>query len=540
VAEGWSLLRTLVRDAVLRRAVLALAFFELAEYGPWIAMLVFAYDHGGATTAGLVALAQLVPSAFFAPLAGLIADRYGASRVLLGGYVAQGVAMAATAASMLVGAPPVLVYALGAVTATAITVTHPSHAVVSPGIAHTPEALIALNAVSGWVWSLALIVAPAATGLLLAVSSPGGVFAAGTACLAFSAVLVFPLRDVVPPLPRGDEPAVASSAEKLLEGIRALGGGSATGDVMIVLASTYLMVGAFDVLAVVLAVDVHDMGGSGAGYLNALHGGGALIGAVVSLVVLARGRVMPVLIAAALAGAVAFVVLGTYASLAVAFLAVALAGASRSLLDVSARTLLQRVTPTALLARVFALTEGLAMAALAVGSIAVPGLIWLGGVRLALVGTGLVVPVVVLVRFRHLVRVDSAAAVPVVEIALLRSMRIFRALPIPALEGIARNVVTSRVDAGTAIVEQGEGGDRYYAIVDGIVDVDDGRHHLATLGRGEGFGEIALLRNTSRSATVTARTDTRLLEIEQDAFLVALTGHPKSAAVAEAIVSERG
>lgn len=111
------------------------------------------------------------------------------------------------------------------------------------------------------------------------------------------------------------------------------------------------------------------------------------------------------------------------------------------------------------------------MAAWGLGSIMVPALIALGGVRLALIGTGAIVPLVVLTRFSRLLHIDAVATVPVVAIALLRSMRIFRALPVPALEGIARGVIDVSVAGGASIVKQGDPGARYYAIADGTLEV---------------------------------------------------------------------
>jgi len=146
---------------------------------------------------GVVSLALLIPTALAAPFAGPLIDHFGASRVLLGAYGAQAVAMGATAASLLSGAPPVVSYALGALTAMGLVMTHPAHAVVSPGIARTTEQLVALNAVTGWILSIGLVLAPACAGLILAVSTPGAVYAAGAACVVLAAILVVPLRDLV-------------------------------------------------------------------------------------------------------------------------------------------------------------------------------------------------------------------------------------------------------------------------------------------------------------------------------------------------------
>lgn len=532
-------LRALAANSVLRREASALGLYRMAEFGPWVAMLVYAYSEGGATATGVVSLALLIPTAILAPFAGPLIDRYGASRVLLGAYAAQAVAMGATAVSLLSGAPPVVSYAFGALTAMALVMTHPAHAVVSPGIARTTQQLVALNAVTGWILSIGLVLAPACAGLILAVSTPGAVYAAGAVCVFVAALLVAPLRDLVPPLARDEGSPVIGAFRQLDEGARALMKASAPREVVIVLAATFLMVGAFDVLVVVLAVGSLGIGDSGAGYLTAAHGAGAVLGAVTSLTLVGRARIVPVMLGAAVVGAAAFIVLGFAITVGVAFAVAVVTGVSRSLLEVSGQTLLQRVTSTEILARVFSFKEGLAMAAWGVGSVSVPIVIALTGLKGALIFTGAIVPVLVLVRLRPLLAVDAAAVVPAVTIALLRSVGIFRTLPVPALEGVAHGAIDVAVPAGEMIIRQGDAGDRYFAIADGTVEVLRDGTRLNTLERGEGFGEIALLHNVPRMATVRAVTDGRMIAIERNAFLVALTGHAPTRARVEQVAEER-
>jgi len=502
-------------------------------------MLVYAYSEGGATATGVVSLALLIPTAIVAPFAGPLIDRFGASRVLLGAYVAQAVAMSATAVSLLSGAPPVASYTLGALTAMALVMTHPAHAVVSPGISRTTEQLVALNAVTGWILSIGLVLAPACAGLILAVSTPGAVYAAGAACVFLAAILVVPLRDLVPPLARDEGSPGVGALRQLDEGARALAKASAPREVVIVLAATFLMVGAFDVLVVVLAVGSLGIGESGAGYLTAAHGVGAVLGAVTSLGLVGRPRIVPVMLGAAVLGAAAFIVLGFAITVGVAFAVAVVTGISRSLLEVSGQTLLQRVTATEILARVFSLKEGLAMAAWGIGSVSVPLVIAISGLKGALIFTGAIVPVLVLVRLRPLLAVDAAAVVPVVTIALLRSLGVFRALPVPALEGVAHGATNVQVPAGESIIRQGDLGDRYYAIADGRVEILRDGTRVNVLERGEGFGETALLHDVPRTATVRAVTDGRLVAIERDAFLIALTGHAPTRERVEQVAHER-
>jgi hypothetical protein len=179
------------------------------------------------------------------------------------------------------------------------------------------------------------------------------------------------------------------------------------------------------------------------------------------------------------------------------------------------------------------------MAGLAVGLAVIPALFALIGVRPTFVVAGAFLPVLFLLLSRRLAEVDASATVPEARIALLRSLPIFAPLPAPAIERAASRLIPIEATAGAPIIRQGEPGDRFYIIADGEVAVSRDGRDVASLGGGGFFGEIALLRDAPRNATVTARTKVRLYALERDDFLEVVTGHAQSAEAADAVTRKR-
>ena len=518
--------RSVFANRAIRRVQLAFVAFNAGEWGVWIAMLVYAYERGGSTTAGLVALAQLVPAALFAPVAAGLGDRRRPGRVLALGYVVQAAALGATAATLIAGGPALLAYGLAAVAATAVTVTRPAQAALLPSLARTPDELTATNVVAGWNESISMLFAPALAGALLGWHGAGAVFAVMCVLLLCAALLVAPIAGAAPaPEPDGG----GGGAVRLLldePNARLLVG---------VLGAQYLVIGALDVLFVVLAVSVLGSDGSVAGYLNAAFGAGGVVAIVVTIALVGRARLVPPLVAGVAVWSIAFVALGARPSLAASFVLLAFAGAGRALLDVAGRTLLQRTAPADLLARIFGLLEGISMAGLALGAILAPALVHTVGARAAFACAAAILPLVLAVSFAHLGALDRHATAPVVEIALLRSTQLFSPLGAPELEALARSLRPLDVSGGTDVVREGEPGFEYFVIADGELSVSV----AGTLGRGDGFGEVALLAGVPRTATVTALTDARLYVLAKDDFVAAVTGHPVSRREADRLLRER-
>jgi MFS family permease len=521
-----------LRNPALRRVQLAYAGFIAAEWGVWIAMLVYAYGRGGATTAGLVAVAQSVPAALFAPLASSLGDRHRPARVLVWGYVAQAAAMAATAAVLLLAGPALLAYAFAATAATAVTITRPTQAVLLPALARTPDELTAANVVSGWIESVSVLVAPALTGVMLAVGGAGTVFAVMAGVGLVSVVLVAPVPG--PPPAAGGSSALAATIEGFHSVVREPGPRA----LVWLLGIEALALGVLDVLYVVLAVGVLHHEGAVAGYLNAAFGAGGVVGIAVTVALVGRHRLAPPLLLALLLWAAALVLTASAQSILVACLLLALAGMGRTTLDVAGRTLLQRIARPDALARVFGLLEGVSMAGLAVGSLAAAVFVATAGGRGAFICVAVLLPLSALVVLRSLLAAD-AAVLPVVELARLRALPIFAPLGLPAIEVLARALVPVEAAPGEAVIREGHPGDRFYVVADGELDVSVRGSYVSTLVRGDCFGEIALLRDVPRTATVTARTATQLDSLDKLSFLTAVTGCDPSARSADELVHAR-
>ena len=166
-------------------------------------------------------------------------------------------------------------------------------------------------------------------------------------------------------------------------------------------------------------------------------------------------------------------------------------------------------------------------------------MIHLFGIRASLISTGLVLPVVVVAFSRSIVALDRPDPLIAERAALLRAHPIFRPLAEGTLEQLARAFEPVAAGAGAEIIRQGDDGDRVYLVVAGDLAVDVDGRPAEHLGPGDVFGEIALLRDVPRTASVRAAADSELLTLERDDFLAAVTGHPTSAAEADIVVATR-
>jgi len=528
-------IRVVARNRSLARLVLAHAVMIVAEFGQWLALIVYAYLRGGASAAGLVAIVQLIPSMLLSPLISARLSRVDAGRSLMAAYVAAAATLACCGGAILAGAPVAVVYATAMAFSLTLGVTRPLHHVLMPLVVRHPDELTAANVATNWSEGVGTLVGPALAGLLISVDGPG-LACAVLACVCFSAAL---LARVQPLRASAENPdAEAGVLGDLLGAARVILSRPNTRALIAFPAGVAAIEGAIDLLVVVLAVQILAIGPGAAGYLSAAFGAGGLLGASAAVLLVGRRLARP-LVAAALVGAVALGALALASTALVAVILLVIVGATRSVQSVAAQTLLQRSTPLDVIVCAFALIESLRDLGMAFAALVVPLLIGLDGDKFAFVGIACFAPLAVLAAGRRIRRIDEEASIPVVEMGALRNLEIFSALPAPPLETLARESSYETVQPGTPIIREGDAGDSYYAITHGSVVVTIGGREIRRMDSGQGFGEIALLYSVTRTATVAATTDTTLLRVGREAFLTAMRAHPSVSAAAETVARKR-
>jgi MFS family permease len=534
VTEAVGAFRQVFRNADLRRVELAVGGYWAGDWAMQVALAVYAYRVGGAFAVGLIALIRVLPAGISAPFAGLILDRVDRQRALLAMVLVRAVVVAGTAVAVLVGAPSPLVYVLTALAAFVSSIFRPAVWSVLPQLAETPGQLVAANATWSIVEAVATLAGPALAGFLLAVSQPGYALVASAAMFGWSTLLVAAIRR------RGRGETAGYQPSEVLRGLRAVVTEPRIRLIVGLFGAQTLVRGSLNVLLVVASLRLLDAGEAGVGYLTAAIGGGGIAGAGAALLIVARRRYAgPFALGLALWG-IPIALLAAVSSTWLALPILGVAGVGNALLDVAGITLLQRVIPNELRGRVFAALEGIVFAAVGLGAIVTPKLIHMLGTRGAALAVGVVLPALAVAFLRQLMKADESEPVPADAIALLRRVPMFAPLQEPALERLAFALAPTAAPAGTDIVRAGDGGDRFYVVETGELDVraPDGRL-LPRIGPGGFFGEIALLRDVPRTATVTSRTPVRLQTLARAPFLEAVTGVPMSARAADALVDKR-
>ena len=536
LAETMRGLATAFRNPNLRRLQAAWSLSWVADWAYLVALGIFAYQRGGAVAVGVAGVVRMAPAAIVAPFASLLGDRYRRLRLLLVNEIIWTAALAASAVAFFAHTPTALVYVLAGVTGACSTIFRPTLAALLPWLSQTSEQLVAANAALTTIESLGTLVGPLLGGLVVAALDPGAVFAVGAVASALAVVALAITRTEGEHMRRGQVgPGLIREA---FAGFGILLRDRDAGLVVLLGGAQTLVRGALNVLIVVAALGILHMGESGVGFLTAAIGAGGFVGSLVAMNLVGRRLAAPIGVALILWG-LPIAAIGAVPKPLAAMGFLAILGGGNALFDVAIYTVLQRLVPDEFLSRIFGLLFGLAMGAVAIGSILIPPLIDSVGIRLAMLVTGVFLPLITVFAWRRLMAIDRRTPVRTAEIKLLQRVPVFASLSVAAFEYLARNVTTMAVPASTVLIRQGEAGDRFYVVATGRFDVARHGHHLATAGPGGFFGEMALLRDIPRQATVTALEDSTVYAFERRDFISAVTGHALSDQAASDLIEAR-
>jgi MFS family permease len=530
-AQAVAALSTAMRNPGIRRVELAWGTAIGAEWMHFVGLGVFAYDVGGTSAVGIAGLARMLPAALVAPVASTLGDRFRRERFMLAIAAIEATALGASAAVFFAGGSEVLVFALAGVVGVASTLFRPALQAILPSLARTPGELIAANAATSTIESLGTLVGPLLAGVLVTVADAGVVFAVAGGTLCVGALLLAPLRveGVIQQTAAG-----ASRRELLLGGLEAVRSGPAK-LVLVLMASQGFVRGCLNVLIVVATFRVLGTGDGSVGYLTAALGVGGLVGAFGAMTL--GGRRLGVALGAALVfWGLPIALIAPRPSLPAALLLLAVVGAANSVEDVAGFTLLQRTLPDAALSRALGLVWGSVMGAVALGSIVAPAVVALLGPRVAFAVVGAILPVITLVVWQRLRKIDREVAAPGPELDLVAEVPLFEPLSLVAKEHLATRLTRVHVEPGEVLIRAGETGDRFYIVSDGELEITNGAS--GTARHGDFFGEIALLRDVPRTATVRAAAPSDVYALERDDFLSAVT-HSGVRAAGEAVADER-
>jgi MFS family permease len=504
----------------LRRVAATFCCFRTCEVGAWIAIIAEAHQRGGVRESAAVMASQLAPAALAAFAVSGLVDRFGVDRVLRSGLAVQSAGLFAVAALIGADAPSVLIYAAAVVTAVAVVTSRPTIATLLPELVSDPHELTAANAVIGWLDGASSLLGPLVAAIALELIGSWFAFVAFGVLYLVGAL-------VAPRLDPSSRP-VGHERKRMAEPDRVPGqpadrGWRGVGPVLVVLAGHAFMIGALDLLFVIVAVDVTGGPPARTAWLNTAFGVGALIGGGASVLLIGRRRLWPAVTVAGFATAALLALVGLSDDADLAALTLALCGLASAGLFVSARTLLQRVCDLRLLCRAFSLAEAFEMTLLLVGAVTVPFVVAGVGDRWAPVGIGAIMAVVLAVALRPMARSEGRVVVSVDRIRQLQAVELFAGVPAATLETLARQARPTTAQMGEPIVVQGEIGHAYFVLVSGGAEVAVDGQVVNRLAAGHGFGELALLYDIPRTATVTATEPCHLLVIDRWAFLVAVS-----------------
>lgn len=513
-----------------------------SSFATWcftIALGVYGFDAHGAAGVGIVALIRFLPAAIVSPLAGLLIDRFPRRAVMLGSAGATAAVLCAAAAATALGAPTAIVFAFPALFSVAFSGYTPAHAALTPTLVETPQQLSASNVTHSMMENLGALLAALVAGLLLHPTSPAFVIGVAAAAAVLVCLLVQRVHSDRRPDYVAEKDEVAGAFREVTLGLRTLAAHPALRLSSATMVLLFFFEGFADVMVVVMALEMLHLEEGAVGFLNATWGIGAMVGAIALAMLFDRGRLVLAIAGGSLLLGLATMLPGISPTPPAAYAGWLGIGIGFVFVEVAAKTLMQRLGSDETFGRVIGALESGRQGAMGLGSIGAVLLVELLHPRGALIALGALLPVFVTLCWTRLRSYEVGAPVAEGHYRLLRENSIFSPLPLATLERLSHDLAPVEVPAGEDVIVQGEIGDRFFLIEAGQVEVFEDGAFRRNEGPGESFGEIALLHDVRRTATVRTTEDTRLLALDRDQFLLAVTGHRRSHQLARAVVDER-
>jgi MFS family permease len=543
-------LASVFRNPNLRRVQLALGGSMIGDWAYSTAVAVWAYGVGGATAVGVWSAIRLALLALTSPLGAALADRYPRRAVMITADLVRAALIGLATVCLYLDLHPAFVFVLATVTSIVSTAFRPAQRALMPALANHPEELTASNGTASTLESLSFFLGPSLGALLLVVADVETVFLVNMATFLLSMLLVtrvqVPAAAARSPEPTAEEtpeePAETEEKERFLTevsaGFRTIGRDR---DLLVVtaeVAAQTIVAGASAVFTIVIAVHILGTGPQGVGYLDSMLGIGAIVGGFTAIARASRRKLAQDMTYGVMLWSLPLLLVTIWPHPAAAFAAVILLGFGNPLVDVNMETIIQRITPDEVMGRVFGALEACLIGTMALGAAAMPALVHWWGLRAALAVVGLGVALLALVGLPRMRSLDQRLGRPE-GLDLLEAIPMFAPLTPGVVESLARSLVRVSVPAGEVVVREGTDADRFYVIESGLVEVTQQGAVLRREGAGDFFGEIGLLRDVPRTATITAVEDTVVQTLEREDFLRAVTGQRESALVAEDVVTRR-
>ena len=540
-SESLGAVRRVFANPNLRRIELAFAGSAIGNYAFSVAIAIFAFHHGGVAAVGIVTAVRQAAAAAIAPFAASLADRFRRERVMLASDAGRIGCSAGIAALVSSGSPTIAVYALAVGASVSGAVFRPAEASLVPLVARSPQELTAANVAASTFDSVGVFVGPALGAFLIAFSGYTASFAVIAATFAWSALFVVRISSGSPAADTSvaeQDDGDAGGLRSLLAGFRTIAREPRLRLLIGLYDAQCFVAGALGVLIVATAIDLLDIGNAGVGVLQSACGVGAIAGAGVALTLVSRSRLGRGLILGLVLWGVPLMLVGALPYSFVAVIALAVLGVGNTLVDISTMTLIQRTAVPEVAGRIFGVLESSIVASLALGALTAPALITWLGTRGALLTVGVILPFLAVVTRRRLSVIDDAALIPLDRIAAIRTVPFLTLLPLQMIEYLAGQMKRVELVSGAALFRRGDHGDSFYILDEGTLEIDlpEGLKRETAPAF---VGEIALLHDIPRTATVRAGSDAVLWRLDRDAFLAAVGGHARARGHADSIVFAR-